>query len=460
MKGHSNKWILASLSLSTLMASLGVSIANVALPTLTEAFSTSFQSVQWVVISYLLSITVMIVSIGRLGDIFGLRLMLMIGVIIYTLASLACGISPTLWGLILARTFQGLGAAILIALTLAFVREAVSDKKTGSAMGMLGTMSAIGTALGPTLGGILIENFEWRTIFLIMIPLGVLNMFLIYRYLPITKTKTKFESKKIDWIGTVVLALTLASYTLAMTIGKGNFDWLNALLLLLAVFGVGTFMYSQANVKFPLIKLSLFKNRNLSASLIINSFVSTVMMATLVVGPFYLSMGLSLNETFVGMVISVGPIVSALTGIPSGRIVDYFGSSKIVITGLLIMVLGAFALSILPNYYGVLGYIIALSILTPGYQLFQAANNTSVMMDANKDQRGLISGVLNLSRNLGLITGASVMGALFAFVVGSSDLEIAKAQDISKGMRITFIAAGILIIIAVIISLTTREKKV
>jgi len=458
MKGHSNKWVLASLSLSALMASLGVSIANVALPTLTEAFSTSFQSVQWVVISYLLSITVMIVSIGRLGDIFGLRRMLMIGVFIYTFASLACGISSTLLGLILARAFQGLGAAILIALTLAFVREAVSDKKTGSAMGMLGTMSAIGTALGPTLGGILIENFGWRAIFLIMIPFGVLNMFLIYRYLPITKTSTKFESKKNDWKGTVVLALTLTSYTLAMTIGKGSFDWLNVVLLLLTVFGAAIFVYSQANVKFPLIKLSLFRNRNLSASLIINSFVSTVMMATLVVGPFYLSLALGLNETFVGMVMSVGPIVSALTGIPSGRIVDYFGASKIVKAGLLVMVMGAFALSILPNYYGVLGYIIALAILTPGYQLFQAANNTSVMMDANKDQRGLISGVLNLSRNLGLITGASVMGALFAFAVGSSDFEIAKVQDISKGMAITFVAAGILMVVAVIISLIKQKK--
>lgn len=157
---------------------------------------------------------------------------------------------------------------------------------------------------------------------------------------------------------------------------------------------------------------------------------------------------------------SVGPIVSALTGIPSGRIVDYFGASKIVITGLLIMVLGAFALAILPNYYGVVGYIIALSILTPGYQLFQAANNTSVMMDANKDQRGLISGVLNLSRNLGLITGASVMGALFAFAVGSIDFEIAKAQDISKGMTATFVAAGILMSIAVIISFTKRKKAI
>ncbi|AUP78325.1 MFS transporter [Flavivirga eckloniae] len=460
MKKTPNKWILVSLSLSTLMASLGVSIANVALPTLTEAFSATFQSVQWVVISYLLSITVIIVSIARLGDIFGLRQMLMLGAIVYTLASLVCGIAPTLWGLILARTFQGLGAAILIALTLAFVREAISEKKIGSAMGLLGTMSAIGTALGPTLGGVLIETFGWRTIFLIMIPLGILNIFLIYKHLPITKEKVKFEDKKIDWIGTLLLAVTLACYTLAMTTGKGRFNWINLMLLLLAVIGIGTFIYSQAKVEFPLIKLSAFANRNLSASLIINSFVSTVMMTTLVVGPFYLSLALGLNETFVGMVMSVGPIVSVLTGIPSGRVVDRFGATIMVTTGLLIMTLGAFALSILPNQYGVIGYIIALVILTPGYQLFQAANNTSVMMYANKNQRGVISGVLNLSRNLGLITGASVMGALFAYTVGTSDFEIAQVQDISRGMRITFIIAGILITIAVIISSTTRKKTI
>jgi EmrB/QacA subfamily drug resistance transporter len=460
MKSDLNKWVLASLALSTLMASLGVSIANIALPTLTTVFSTTFQSIQWVVISYLLIITVTIVSLGRLGDIFGLRRMLMIGVTIYTFASLICGIASKLWVLILARTFQGLGAAILIALSLAFVREAVSNKKTGSAMGILGTMSAIGTALGPTLGGVLIESFGWRAIFLFMIPLGILNIFLIYKYLPITKTKVKLESKKIDWIGIFLLTITLVSYTLAMTIGKGNFNWINALLLLFTAVGVSIFVYCQAKVKSPLIPLPAFRNRNLRASLIINSFVSTVMMATLVVGPFYLSLVLGLNETYVGLVMSVGPIVSALTGIPSGRIVDRFGSTVIVIMGLLVMMLGAFALSILPNLYGVVGYIIALAILTPGYQLFQAANNTSVMVGAKKDQRGVISGVLNLSRNLGLITGASVMGALFAYAVGTSNFNLAQAQDISRGMNITFIAAGILITIAVIISLVTRKKAI
>ncbi|QXP53794.1 MFS transporter [Cellulophaga sp. HaHa_2_1] len=458
MKKISNKWILVSLSLSVLMASLGVSIANVALPTLTEAFEATFQSVQWVVISYLLTITIVIVSIGRLGDVFGLRRMLMFGAIIYTIASFFCGIAPTLWMLIFARAFQGLGAAILMALTLAFVRETVSENKIGSAMGLLGTMSAIGTALGPTLGGILIMSFGWRTIFLIMIPIGILNIYLIYGYLPVHNPSEKIKHKKVDWLGTLLIAITLASYTLAMTIGKGNFNWINLILLVIGLTGIGVFIYSQTKIESPLIQLSTFKNRTLSFSLIINSFVSTVMMATLVVGPFYLSLALGLNEAMVGIVMSIGPIVSSVTGIPSGYIVDRFGSNLVVIIGLIIMTLGAFALSILPNEYGVLGYIIAIAILTPGYQLFQAANNTSVMMDANKDQRGVISGVLNLSRNLGLITGASVMGALFAYAVGTSNFELAQVKDISIGMRTTFIIAGSLIATSVIISLTTRKS--
>lgn len=458
MKKISNKWILVSLSLSVLMASLGVSIANVALPTLIEAFGATFQSVQWVVISYLLTITVVIVSIGRLGDVFGLRRMLMIGAVIYTIASFFCGIAPTLWMLIFARAFQGLGAAILMALTLAFVRETVSKKKIGSAMGLLGTMSAIGTALGPTLGGVLIMSFGWRTIFYIMIPIGIFNIYLIYKYLPVHNPSAKNEYKKVDWIGTLLIAITLASYTLAMTIGKGNFNWINLLLLIIGFAGVGIFIYSQTKIQSPLIQLSTFKNRTLSFSLIINSFVSTVMMATLVVGPFYLSLALGLNEAMVGIVMSVGPIVSSLTGIPSGYIVDRFGSKSIVTIGLMVMTIGTFALSIMPNQYGIIGYIIAIAILTPGYQLFQAANNTSVMMDANKDQRGVISGVLNLSRNLGLITGASVMGALFAYAVGTNNFELAQVKDISIGMRTTFIIAGSLIAASVIISLTTRKN--
>ena len=456
MNRQTNKWALAGLSLSTLMGSLGISIANVALPTLTEVFDTTFQSAQWIVISYLLTITVTIVSIGKIGDVYGLRRILMIGIVLYTSASLICGIAPTFWVLILARGFQGLGATILIALSLAYVKESVSKKKIGSAMGLLGTMSAIGTASGPTLGGVLIQTFGWRAVFLILIPLGIVNLALIKKYIPTHKSDVQFNIKKIDWTGTFFLTLTLVCYTLAMTTNNEFPSKRTLILLLFAAIGTCVFVYSQTKVQSPLVQLALFKDRNLNISLIINSFVSNVMMATLVIGPFYLSLGLGLGEIVVGFLLSVGPIISILSGIPSGRIVDRFGAAIIITTGLVIMTLGSFALSILPNQYGVVGYVIAIAILTPGYQLFQASNNTSVMMGADDNQRGVISGILNLSRNLGLITGASVMGALFAYAVGTSNFEIAEMNDISKGMNITFITAGILMLIAAVLSIIKK----
>ncbi|MGZ8402596.1 MAG: MFS transporter, partial [Rhodoplanes sp.] len=170
------RWALASLSLSMLLSSLGTSIANVGLPTFAQAFSASFQEVQWVVLAYLLASTTLIVSVGRLGDITGRRRLLLAGIFVFTVASVLCGVAPTLRLLIAARAAQGLGAAIMMALTMAFVAETVPKEKTGSAMGLLGTMSAIGTALGPSVGGVLIAVLGWRAIFFINVPLGFLAL--------------------------------------------------------------------------------------------------------------------------------------------------------------------------------------------------------------------------------------------------------------------------------------------
>ncbi len=169
------RWALASLSLSMLLASLGTSIANVGLPTLAQAFDASFQQVQWIVLAYLLAITTLIVSVGRLGDLIGRRRLLLAGILLFTMASVLCGVAPTLGLLIAARAAQGLGAAIMMALAIALVGETVPKARLGSAMGLLGTMSAIGTALGPSLGGVLIAGLGWRAIFLVNVPLGLLS---------------------------------------------------------------------------------------------------------------------------------------------------------------------------------------------------------------------------------------------------------------------------------------------
>ena len=439
-----------------LLSSLGTSIANVGLPTLAQAFNASFQEVQWIVLAYLLAITTLIVSVGRLGDITGRRRLLLAGIVLFTVASVLCGVAPTLWLLIAARAAQGLGAAIMMALTMAFVGETVPKAKTGSAMGLLGTMSAIGTALGPSLGGVLIAGLGWRAIFLVNVPLGILTFLLAHRHLPVDRQGPKTDRAGFDTVGTLLLALTLAAYALAMTIGRGSFGPLNMALLLAAVFGAGLFVLAEARAASPLIRLAMFRDPVLSASLAMSALVSTVMMATLVVGPFYLSRALGLDAALVGLVLSVGPLVAALTGVPAGRIADRFGAQRMTIVGLIGIAAGSFILSMMPATLGISGYIAPIVVITAGYALFQTANNTAVMTDIRPDQRGVISGMLNLSRNLGLITGASVMGAVFALASATTDITTARPEAVATGMRITFAVAAILIVVALAIAVGSR----
>ncbi|MCC6467264.1 MAG: MFS transporter [Alphaproteobacteria bacterium] len=435
-----------------LLSSLGISIANVALPTLALAFDAPFPSVQWVVLAYLLAITTMIVGVGRLGDIVGRRRLLLAGLALFTAASILCGMAPSLWLLLAARAAQGLGAAIMMALTMAFVGETVPKARTGSAMGLLGTMSAIGTALGPSLGGVLIVGVGWRAIFLVNLPLGVATLLLARRHLPVDRGGPKAAVAGFDRRGMLLLAMTLAAYALAMTTGRGSFGAVNLVLLLVAGLGLGLFVRAEASAASPLIRPAMFRDPVLSASLATSALVTTVLMATLVVGPFYLSRALGLDAALVGLVMSAGPIVAALTGVPAGRLVDRLGAPRMTILGLVGVAGGSILLSMTSATLGIAGYVAPLVVVTSGYALFQAANNTAVMANIRPDQRGVISGMLNLSRNLGLITGASAMGAVFALASAADDIATAGAEAVASGMRITFAVAAALIAVALAIA--------
>ena len=443
---RSARWAIASLSLAMLLSSLGTSVANVSLPTLALAFSASFPQVQWVVLAYLLASTTLIVGAGRLGDITGRRRLLVAGIALFTLASVLCGAAPTLWLLIAARAVQGLAAAIMMALTMAFVGETVPKASMGSAMGLLGTMSAIGTALGPSLGGVLIAGFSWRAIYFVNVPLGAATLFLAHRNLPADRPTSTREPVGFDNVGTLLLALTLAAYALAMTIGRGHFGRLNVVLLFAAVLGVALFVLAEKRAALPLIQLAMFRDPALIASLAMSTLVSTVMMATLVVAPFYLSRALGLNVATVGLVLSVGPLATALTGVPAGRIADRRGTQRMTVIGLIGIVMGLGMLSLVPTTLGIPGYVAPIVVTTVGYALFQTANNAAVMTDVRPERRGVIAGMLNLSRNLGLITGASVMGTVFALASAMTDITTARPEAVANGMRITFaVAIGLMV---------------
>lgn len=407
--------VLASLALCTLLPSLAVSSANVALPGMAAAFGVGLADVQWVVLAYLLATTTLIVGAGRLGDLVGKRRLLLAGIAVFAAASLLAAVAPSLPWLVAARALQGVGAAALMALTMALVGGALPQARAGSAMGLLGSMSAVGTALGPSLGGVLIDLLGWRAVFAVNLPLSLLALLLAAWRLPPDREPGRtagFDLPGMGW-----LALTLAAFALAAT---GHLAW-----LAVAAASVLLLVRTEARAASPLLPLECLREAALRHSLLANAAVSAVMMATLVVGPFHLAGTLGLRTAMVGALMSIGPVVSAFSGVPAGRLVDRFGPQRMALLGLGIMTLGCTLIALLPAAWGAVAYVGPLVLVTPGYALFQAANNTAVMAKVVADQRGVVSGLLTLSRNLGLILGASVVAALFA--VGGLRLSFALA---------------------------------
>ncbi len=383
----STRWQTPSLLLATGLASLGASLANVVLPSLQGALRASFAEVQGVVVAYLLATTLLVVVAGRLGDALGRRRLLLAGLALFAGASAACGLAPSLPLLIAARAVQGAGAAVLVALAPALAGDAAPRGRAGSALGLLGTASAVGTALGPTLGGLLLGALDWRAPFLVLAALALASLAVAGRHLP-------------------------AEPAAGRTAGP------------------------------PL--LALLREPALRAGLIASALVAAVVMTTTVVGPFHLSRGLGLSPAVVGLLLSVGPAVVALAGAPAGRLVDRVGARRAGLAGLAGMVVAALALAALPLRLGVAGYLAPLVGLTACYALFQTANTTAVLGELRPDRRGAVSGVLALSRNLGLLGGASILGGLFGWAAGTG----ATPADVALGTQTTFGAATLLLVAA------------
>lgn len=447
---------LAALSIPMLMSSLDTSITNAVLPTLARALDAPFEHVQWVVLSYLLAVTTLIVGAGSLGDVLGPRRLMLAGIALFTAASAACGFATTLGALIAARGLQGLGAACMMALSLASVGDAIPGARVGRAIGLLGTMSAIGTALGPSLGGLLASSAGWRAVFLINVPIGVVSFALALLALPPDRRAPRADRSPIDFVGMLLLAVTLAAYSLAMTMGHPDAHLWRIALLLTAALGGGLFVLVESRAAVPLVRVQILRDRALASRLLASGLVASVMMSTLVIGPFYLARALGLDATGVGLVLSVGPLCVALSSIPAGRAVDRFGAGSMARAGLVGIASGTLLLCLLPTSLGVGGYLGSIVILTAGYALFQTANNTLVMSELPLDRRGVVSGLLSLSRNLGLITGASSMGTLFTVAVGTSQLLTASPEAVALGMRTTFAASTA--IVAIALALTRRNS--
>jgi EmrB/QacA subfamily drug resistance transporter len=449
--------VIFVLSLTTLMSSIDTNIVNIGLPTIEKALNANFASLQWIALSYLLAVTSLIVVIGRTGDIFGKKIIFISGIALFTIASLLCGLATSIYELIAFRALQGIGGSILMALSFAIVGDLVPKDKIIQSMGILTAMLPIGFALGPSIGGFLISLFGWRSIFFLNIPIGILAFLFVMKLpaIPITEKVLKFDVR-----GMLVLTATLICYVLSVTLAEDQgLSYTVISLAIATIIGVMAFLLLEKHSAYPLVDLNMFRNTIFSASLAISVLLYTVITGAVVILPFYLQQAKGFSTTISGLLMMSGPISCALFTPVSASLSKRFGKFIIMMFGILALGLGALLMSTLSVSSSAVTFAIIMFLFNGSVAFFQTPNNASIISLAKPEQRGLASGLLNLSRTIGQTTGAAVIGAVFYFFARTKSMSTASPTNIASGIHDTFLVAAAIMFCGLIIGLVALRPR-
>lgn len=407
-KIYKNKMlILINVVLMTFMATLDGSIVNVALPTMANKLSVTSETIAWVVSSYLITIAGTILIFGRLGDLIGKTKIFMIGIVIFTIGSLLCGISNSFPFLIIARVVQAIGAAGTMATNQGIITQVFPSNERGKALGISGAFVALGSMAGPPIGGLIVGSLSWQYIFLINVPIGIFVFILSQKILP---KSTKSVSEKLDTRGAVLFAVFIVALFGSIIIGE---DYGYSQPIIIGMFTISVisfiiFIIVEKKTPTPLLQLSLFNNKLFSLS-IFCSFISFVAISSsTIIQPFYLQNTMKYSPGFTGIIMIVYPLVMAVVAPISGRVSDKIGSEILTFIGLLLNCIGLFLMSTLTEFSSLYMLIIYIIIMSIGNALFQSPNTSLIMSNAPKNMLGISGSVNALTRNLGMITGISL----------------------------------------------------
>ncbi len=447
-------WAMLGIGLGTFMSTLDSSIVNISLPTLVEKLHTDFATIQWVVLSYLLVLTSLMLGVARLGDMLGKKKLYNAGLALFTLGSLLCGLAPGVMWLIGFRALQGLGAVMMQALGVAIITEVFPSSERGRALGISGGIVSVGIALGPAMGGILIGLVGWRSVFLVNVPVGFITALVVARFVP--SSVPGRAGQRFDVVGALILLVTLVCYALGMTLGQqwGFSAGRTLTLLAVAAVGVVTFLAVEARLSQPMIDLRLFGNVLFSINLLMGFLVFIVLAGSFIL-PFFLELVKGYPTEQVGLLMMVMPVSMGLVAPGAGALSDRFGSRGISLIGLLVVVGGCLSLSTLHAGVTPLGCALRLAPLGIGLGMFQSPNNSAIMGAAPRQRLGVASGLLSLSRTLGQTSGLPLMGALFTAqvlrvenLVAGADITLASAAALAGGVAGTFRLAALIILTA------------
>lgn len=426
-----HKWgVLVAVGIGTFMTALDTSVVNTVLPVIGQNFDKAINTVEWVVTIYLLVLSGLLLSFGRLGDMRGHKTIYLSGFVIFMAGSFFSGAAPSVFFLIASRGLQALGAAMLAANSPAILTKSFPMEQRGQALGLQATMTYLGLTAGPSLGGWLASVFGWRVVFYINLPVGMVAIWLSYRF--ISADTNHERSERFDYSGAITFLLGLGSLLLGLSQGE-EWGWSSLpilALLLSAIILLAVFISIEKHTTHPMLDLSLFRQLSFSmtaASAVIN-YIGVY--SSIFLMPFYLIQGRGFSPAQAGLILTAQPIIMAIIAPVSGTLSDRIGTRIPAVVGMAVLSAGLYALSRLTATSSILVMMGSLAIVGLGTGAFISPNNSALMGAAPTSRQGIAAGILATSRNFGMVLGVGIAGAVYTTVLSHAS---ATGNVIQKG---------------------------
>ncbi len=458
-KIHKNRWrILGVVLLGPFMATIDSSIVNVALPVMADKLSVGINTIQWVVTSYLIVISALVLMFGKIADIIGKSVVFQYGFLIFSLGSFMCGISKTASFLILSRVVQAFGAAMFMSSNQGIIASVFPKNERGRALGFSATTVALGTMLGPPIGGIMVEAFNWQSIFLINIPIGIIGYFIGRIILP--RKEIIEKSEKFDLKGGFIFIVFIVCLFWSMLSGE-KLGWENRNIIasfLISIICLISFYFVEKNTKNPIIDFAIFKNKLFTVS-IFCAFVSfAVIFCNNIIQPFYLQYVMEISPAKAGILMIVFPLSAGIVAPVSGYASDKIGCEVLTFLGLLITTVGALTIGFLNTSSSYFDIVISIAILGIGNGMFQSPNNSIVMSLVPKNKLGVVGSINALVRNMGMVFGIAFSVTLLhnrmSAKIGYKVYNIIKGRPdvFLYGMKMVYLSAALMCFIGTILT--------
>ena len=427
------------------MSTMDSSMVNIALPSIMHEFRSSLYVTQWVMMIYLLTITVSLLFWGHLADRLGRRKIYSLGMLLFGGFSFFCATAPHVSLLIGCRLGQAMGAAMMMSSGPAIIKENSPSSQLGRNLGLIGVATGLGLMTGPPLSGFLIQYFSWRSIFYITVPIGLLFSILAVVLLP---EKPRLEDhKRIDITGSLGWAVTIILFMLAIsgTAAKTT----SYLLAGCCPIALIMFLRHEARIDQPLFPLNLMRQKIFLAATITALLSFAVLFAVIIMTPFYLDRILALPASQIGMIMMSIPLAVMFVSPVAGRLADKIDSQYLTTLGLSISTTSVVLLTNLAAGTSLPAIAAILAMLGAGQAIFLSPNSTSVLGNVDNSQAGVSAGLLATARNLGMLLGVALAGAVFSINfsrltngLDMKDFTPAHAGDFLAALHTTFLAAA------------------